>query len=145
MSGTLFRDGNNNLGTLETLVSLDGNTLPQSAPSDPTGKPYGAANPLPVSVSGIAQVAMNGLGPLPVDISVSIVAANPVEAPDLPLAVGGGGLGFKLDLLLLEMRTLTMMFAQQCGIDIDDLRDNVWASQEDGADSLSTAQSSYSN
>jgi hypothetical protein len=145
MSGTLFRDGNNNLGTLETLISSDGNTLPQSAPSDPTGKPYSAANPMPVSVSGIAQVSMNGLGPLPVDISVSVVTANPVEAPDYPLSVGGGGLGFKLDMILLELRCLSVMFAQQCGYDPDDLRDNIWSSQEDGADSFSTAQTSYSN
>ena len=144
MAGTLFRDGNNNLGTLETLISSDGNTLPQSAPSDSTGKPYGVSNPMPVSVSGTAEVHMNGLGPLPVNVSVSVVPANPDEAPDLPMSIGGAGIGQKLDALLLEIMVLNMMFAQQCGIDVDNLRRNLWDSFDNGTD-LHSAQSSYTN
>ena len=145
MADTLFRDGNNNLGQLKTLTATDGSTLPQSAPSDQTGNPFGAANPLPVSVSGVAQVNMNGLGPLPVNVSVSVVPANPNECPDYPLSVGGAGLGFKLDSLLVEIRLLTMIFAAQCGIsDLDNLRNNIVESQEFGNDSKSS-QGSYTN
>jgi hypothetical protein len=148
MADTLFRDGNNNLGQLKTLTASDGSTLPQSAPSDSTGLPYGVANPLPVAIAGIAQVQMNGQGPLPVEVSVSVTAANPVEAPDYPLPVGGAGLGHKLNELIIELRMLNIMFAEQCGYDIDDVRDNMLHQNESSSStttSISSATSSYTN
>lgn len=146
MADTLFRDGNNNLGQLKTLTASDSSILPQSSPSDSTGKPFGTANPLPVTVAGVAEVQMLGQGPQPVTVSVSVTEAQPPENPDFPISIGGAGLGAKLDQIIFEMKLFNLMFAQETGIDIDIWRQNLIESCDpDSAGDLSSSTSSYTN